>query len=153
MSSSFKKSSRTNASKTNCGRMQGVKPWINGQNLVSSGHKELDDIIGGGYALGSTCIFHEDIYSNYANTLLRYSIAESLSQGHKTLIICRNRQEATELIGSLPFNMNKGAISLNVRPDESAEDRKQHLKIAWQYGKYIKGIAWTYFYSCSVRCF
>jgi hypothetical protein len=137
--SSFKKAPKSNTSKVSSGRMQGVKPWINGQNLVSGGNKELDDIIGGGYALGSTCILHEDVYSNYGQTILHYSIAEALSQGHKTLIICRNRAEARELIASLPFNMNKGAISLNIKQEETVEDRKQHLKIAWQYGKYIKG--------------
>lgn len=139
---SFKKAAKSTPSKNVPARMQGVKPWINGQYLVSSGHKELDEILGGGIALGSTCILHEDKYSNYAETLVHYSVAESISQGHKTLIICRNRDEARELMSSLPFNMNKGAISLSSKPEESsAEERKQHLKIAWQYGKYIKGMS------------
>ena len=139
MSSSFTKAPKSASAKGVPGRMPGVKPWINGQNLVSSGNKELDDILGGGYALGSTCILHEDVYSNYAETLMHYSIAEAVSQGHKTLIICRNRTEARGLISSLPFNMNKGEIVLNAKEEETADSRRKHLIIAWQYGKYIKG--------------
>jgi hypothetical protein len=145
--SSFKKA--TKASDLNKsvseGRMSGVKPWVNGLSLVSSGIRELDEILGGGHVLGSMCLMHEDTYSNHADTIFMYSLAEAISQNHKTLLIVRDAQEAKSILSSLPFNMNKGSLSLDKKKnvvktsEEEEDDKKRHLKIAWQYGKYIKG--------------
>ena len=72
----------------------GVKSWSVGSSLglVSSGHAQLDKLIGGGFALGSVCIQEIDNYSDYGRTLLYYNICESLSNGHTTLIILPNRK-------------------------------------------------------------
>lgn len=143
--SSFKKATKASDlnKPVNEGRMNGVKPWVNGLNLVSSGVRELDDILGGGHVLGSLSLLHEDTYSNHADTVMMYSIAEAISQQHKTLLIVRDRDEANSIIASLPFNMNKGSLSLDKKivktAEEEEDDKKRHLKIAWQYGKYIKG--------------
>lgn len=147
--SSFKKA--TKASDLNKsvsqGRMSGVKPWVNGLSLVSSGIRELDDILGGGHVLGSMCLLHEDTHSNHADTVMMYSLAEAISQNHKTLLVVRDAHEAKSILSALPFNMNKGSLSLDKKKntavktsEEEEEDKKRHLKIAWQYGKYIKGM-------------
>ena len=145
--SSFKKA--TKASDANKvvseGRMSGVKPWVNGLSLVSSGIRELDEILGGGHVLGSLCLLHEDTYSNHADTVLMYALAEAISQKHKTLLVVRDAHEARSILTALPFNMNKGSLSLDKKvevaktAEEEEDDKKRHLKIAWQYGKYIKG--------------
>jgi predicted ATP-dependent serine protease len=145
--SSFKKATKASDGNklVNEGRMSGVKPWVNGLSLVSSGIRELDDILGGGHVLGSTCLMHEDSYSNHAETVLLYSLAEAISQKHKTLLIVRDTHEAKAILSSLPFNMNKGSLSLDKKKtdvktsEEEEDDKKRHLKIAWQYGKYIQG--------------
>jgi predicted ATP-dependent serine protease len=126
------------------GRKSGVKPWVNGLSLVSSGIRELDEVLGGGHVVGSLCLIHEDTYSNYSDTILLYSMAEAISQNHKTLLVVRDTNEAKALISALPFNMNKGSLSLDKKntvrtAEEEEDDKKRHLKIAWQYGKYIKG--------------
>ena len=146
--SSFKKAAKASDLNKHVseGRMSGVKPWVNGLSLVSSGIRELDTILGGGHVLGSMCLMHEDTYSNHAETVLMYSLAEAISQKHKTLLIVRDSHEAKAILSALPFNMNKGSLSLDKKnPDvvmtseEEEDDKKRHLKIAWQYGKYIKG--------------
>ena len=72
----------------------GVKRWSVGSSfgLISSGHAQLDKLIGGGFALGSICLQEIDSYSDYGRTLLYYNICESLSNGNKTVIILFNRE-------------------------------------------------------------
>ena len=134
------------------GRVSGVKPWVNGLSLVSSGNRELDEILGGGHVVGSLSLLHEDVHSNHADTVFLYSLVEAISQNHKVLLIVRDSHEAKSIISSLPFNMNKGSLgsSLDTKKKENStktveeeeDDKKRHLKIAWQYGKYIKGIGY-----------
>ena len=66
---------------------QGIKSWTNGLGLVSSGHRQLDDLLGGGLALGTVTAVECDQYSTYAETLQIYGLAESLSHGHETLVL------------------------------------------------------------------
>lgn len=144
--SSFKKASKSVSGQPTDGRTTGVKPWMNGLSLVSSGNRELDDILGGGHVLGSLCLLHEDEHSNYADTILAYSLAEAISQKHKVLLIVQDVDEAKAILSALPFNLNKGTLSTDKKKNETyaentKEDKKKHLKIAWQYGKYIKDVS------------
>ena len=51
----------------------GAKPWINSQALVSTGLRQLDDIVGGGLVLGSVTLVEEDeMFGSYAECLLGY---------------------------------------------------------------------------------
>jgi hypothetical protein len=133
--SSFKKASKGNAVESTS-RIQGVKPWINGQYLVSCGNRELDTILGGGLALGTSYTIIEDLLSSFGETLLYYSIAESLSQGHRTLIVCKDPEDASRILSNLPYNMNN-KLNQPIIPENEDQNLKQHLKIAWQYGKYL----------------
>jgi elongator complex protein 4 len=88
-------------------RVLGVKPWIQSGScgLVSTGNKQLDDLVGGGTALGSVVVFTIDNFSNYSDTLLFYNIAESISVQHHSLLIVENKDRANYYISSLPYNL------------------------------------------------
>ena len=87
MSSSFrrKEGESGNSSNTapNLSETKGWKPSVNNSlGMVSCGHKQLDDLLGGGLNLGTIMMINSDIHSNHADTLINYIIAESLSMGH-----------------------------------------------------------------------
>ena len=76
----------------------GVKPCIhNSLGLVSSGHSQLDEILGGGLQLGTCFLVGSDIHSNYADTLVAYGLAEGLSMKQKCLLLCSSRPAADAL--------------------------------------------------------
>jgi elongator complex protein 4 len=100
--SSFKRSSKAGVASV---RVHGTKPWINGQHLVSTGHKELDVLLGGGHALGTSLVMELDDFSNYGETLFSYGIAESLSAGFVTVLVTSDVGEAKKIMGNLPYNL------------------------------------------------
>lgn len=87
-------------------RISGIKPWINGQYFTSFGLRQLDELVGGGNALGTLCVLEEDQYSNHGAVLYNYSIAEALSHGHPILIVSFDKKSVTERMESLPYNLN-----------------------------------------------
>lgn len=148
-------------------KISGVKPWINGSYLVSSGNRKLDDLVGGGQGLGTIMMIESDCFSNYGESILSYGVAQALSSGHKVLVITDSSQSPESLVSMLPYNQNVGKSIANSFPkkisnhDEivsgqigpvttsnSDNDRSTvpvilsrpdefGLKIAWQYEKYV----------------
>ena len=59
----------------------GTRPGLHGQVLVSSGHAELDRLLGGGLPLGSLTLLLEDGSSGHHATLLRYFLGEGAACG------------------------------------------------------------------------
>lgn len=119
----------------------GVKPWVNtGLGIVSSGNKQLDELIGGGSALGTVTLIESDGFSNYGETLALYALAESISHKHPVLILSEDKHDSERIMTVLPYNQTIGSSGNNMeniqRREEEAEANK--LTIAWQYGKYIK---------------
>ena len=107
MASSFRKNiKKTDKSDGSSGRIQpGVKPWFNcGLGLVSSGNRQLDDSIGGGYSLGTLSLIGTDSISNFGHTILLYNIAESISIGHNTLIVAYRQNTIDIILNNLPHN-------------------------------------------------
>jgi hypothetical protein len=125
-------------------RIAGVKPWVNGLGLVSTGNRQLDDLLGGGAGLGSSMLIETEAFSNYGITLLAYNLAESLCIGHDTLLISLHEESEEQITTLLPYNLQLGSIS---QPSLSKDDHTnlgeetppnaEELKIAWQYKKYI----------------
>ena len=109
---SFKRSTTktTNSSKSSnivhIDRISGIKPWINGQYFVSFGLRQLDELFGGGNALGTLCVLEEDQYSNHGTILFNYNIAEALSHGHPILMVGFDKKTITDRLEQLPYNLN-----------------------------------------------
>ena len=125
----------------------GVKPWVNtGLGIVSSGNKQLDELIGGGCALGTLTFVESDSFSNYGETLALYSLAESISHKHSVLLVAEDSVEAERLMAALPYNQTIGRAG-NVANEDHAvvagNADANKLTIAWQYGKYIKSKGMT----------
>jgi elongator complex protein 4 len=135
--SSFRRAVSNSSSKSSTD----LKSWINGQYLVSSGHRQLDEILGGGIALGTMVLIEEDVHTRYGETLLSYSLAESISQGH-CCILCGT--DVQRLCDKLPYNSTRSGNEAEGNQITSQKDQKEGVKeeegalrIAWQYGKYL----------------
>ena len=159
MTSSFRRNiKKTDESNGSSGRIQpGVKPWFNcGLGLVSSGNRQLDDSIGGGYSLGTLSLFGTDSISNFGHTILLYNIAESISIGHNTLIVAYRQNAIDNILNNLPHNSHFKSsttqhISSRDLPSDTADERYvptvniDDLKSASGYAKYIgKTSSYTY---------
>lgn len=59
----------------------GTRPGLHGQILVSSGHPDLDRLLGGGLPLGALLLVLDDGWSGHHATLLRYFLAEGAACG------------------------------------------------------------------------
>eukprot|EP00598_Pedospumella_elongata_P001057 CAMPEP_0184978266 /NCGR_PEP_ID=MMETSP1098-20130426/8822_1 /TAXON_ID=89044 /ORGANISM="Spumella elongata, Strain CCAP 955/1" /LENGTH=536 /DNA_ID=CAMNT_0027501385 /DNA_START=18 /DNA_END=1628 /DNA_ORIENTATION=- len=120
----------------------GVKPWVNtGLGIASSGNKQLDELIGGGCALGTLTFVESDSFSNYGETLALYGLAESISHKHAVLLVSEDNIEAERLMAALPYNQTIGRAGNVSNEDHAVVPEKadaNKLTIAWQYGKYIK---------------
>lgn len=116
----------------------GVKPSVStGLGIVSSGNKQLDDLIGGGIALGTIVFVESDGFSGYADTFLLYDVAESISHKHPVLVVAEDNTEAERIMTSLPYNQTISTAGyIETTPLEAPAENK--LTIAWQYSKYLK---------------
>lgn len=146
-------------------KISGIKPWINGGYLVSTGIRALDDLVGGGQGLGTVFAIESDSISSYGETILSYGIAQALSSSHRVLVITDCISSSEEISASLPYNQNFPAEAEDAKvlppskhkettcTDEVAplSDPAENsisggdivlrtetgLKIAWQYEKYV----------------
>ena len=118
---------------------RGVKPWLNGQRLVSSGHRQLDELIGGGIILGTTLLMETDLFSSLGDTFLAYNLVEALSNDQDVLILAEGALTVQSCLDSLPFNLTLSdeLITVASQSAESGLKTKDNLSIAWQYEKYI----------------
>eukprot|EP00887_Chlorella_sp_A99_P003209 scaffold9.g3209.t1 len=119
----------------------GTRPGLYGQTLVSSGHGDLDQLLGGGLPLGSLTLVLEDGWSGHHATLLRYFLAEGAACGQSLLLAAAEPPEGG-LAGFVPQQ-------LPGRPEREEEEEERRraaagseqveLRIAWQYRRYMKG--------------
>ena len=61
----------------------GTRAGLHGQTLVSTGHADLDRVLGGGLPLGALLVVMEDAASPHADSLLRCFAAEGVACGHQ----------------------------------------------------------------------
>lgn len=105
--------------------------------MASLGQREFDEILGGGHVLGTVLLIESDSYSDYATTIIKYEISESISMEHATIILSGDE------INDLPHNRNFVSKDSDTNRSEDFEvskkvaDVSSNLKIAWQYGKYL----------------
>ncbi|XP_061195108.1 elongator complex protein 4-like [Saccostrea echinata] len=111
-------------------QIPGTKPSLfNNQLLISSGVPSLDNIIGGGLAVGTVCLIEEDIYGSYARLLLKYFSAEAVVTGHSLLLTSAD-QDPSQMIKELPAPIldDPGDLAQGNLPDQA-----ENMKIAWRY--------------------
>lgn len=114
----------------------GVKSWINGSQLISFGHKDFDNIQGGGIPLGSILLILKDNYSNYSNILTKYFISEGISS-KQNILLCSD--DNINIMKKNMENLPENVTILNQSKDLPVEKDKidNTLQIAWQYKKYL----------------
>jgi hypothetical protein len=121
-------------------RTSGLKAWAsNGLGIVSSGIRQLDELLGGGIPLGTSTLYLLDSYSAYGSSLLAYQCAESISHRQHTAILSNQRETCNNFLNQIPFNRN---ISLDPVHESNTKDfidciDSNGLRVAWQYGKYL----------------
>jgi hypothetical protein len=69
-------------------QLPGTRPGPHGLTLISTGHSELDKILGGGLPLGFLLLVLEDGTSGHHITLLKYFLAEGAACGQVGMCCC-----------------------------------------------------------------
>ena len=115
-------------------RAPGLKPSTSGGlGLVSSGHKELDILLGGGLALGSSTVVQVDRTTNFGETLVGYGAAEGLSSLHEVLLLVHDERLAERLVVALPYNRN--LEQQQQQQGEAYESPAAFAPIVWHRGE------------------
>lgn len=118
-------------------KLSGVKLWINGSQLISTGQKDFDQIQGGGIPLGSVVLLVKDRYTNYSQVLIKYFISEGISSKQKVFYSSNEKESyQKEFMKYLPENSTIMAQSTPTKVEEKP-DVDSTLQIAWQYKKYL----------------
>merc|ERR1711953_618384 len=105
----------------------GVNPSIyTNQLLTSSGVPDLDDLIGGGLAVGSVILLEEDLSGNYSRLMLKYFLSEGLLHKHP-LLVTDSSPDGKLITSSLPMFDSKEGV------DKEASSESDPMKIAWRY--------------------
>ncbi|XP_023578619.1 elongator complex protein 4 isoform X1 [Octodon degus] len=114
----------------------GTRPSVrNGQLLVSTGLPALDQLLGGGVAVGTVLLIEEDKYCTYAPLLLKCFLAEGVVCGHP-LLLASAREPPARLVQELPAPLLDGSYKKELDQDgcsHPAADAKVQMKIAWRY--------------------
>uniref|UniRef100_A0A8D0B352 Elongator complex protein 4 n=1 Tax=Salvator merianae TaxID=96440 RepID=A0A8D0B352_SALMN len=76
----------------------GTRPSVrHGQLLLSSGLPSLDNVLGGGLAVGTLLLLEEDTYGIYSNLLFKHFLAEGVVCGHN-LFIASDKEEPSDIL-------------------------------------------------------
>lgn len=116
----------------------GTRPGLAGQTLVSTGQADMDRLLGGGLPLGSLTLILEDGWSQHHVALLRYFLGEGAACNQRTLLVASTEPDGG-ISSFLPKLLDPVAAEKEreAKKKEKEEDAVQ-LKIAWQYGRYLK---------------
>ncbi|KAJ7384443.1 Elongator subunit elp4 [Desmophyllum pertusum] len=80
----------------------GTRPSLhNNQLLISSGVPSMDNVIGGGIAVGTVLMVEEDTYGSYARQLSKYFLAEGVVSGH-AVFLASAEPEPNNMLKDLP---------------------------------------------------
>ncbi|OLY81828.1 Elongator complex protein 4 [Smittium mucronatum] len=93
--------------------------------LVSSGISSLDDVLGGGLAVGTILLVEEDRMTGYSQILQSIFEAQSVCSNHKLFVAKTGLETKKDLV--LPKRIDK---QTPVSAEKSAD-----MKIAWRYNK------------------
>ncbi|OMJ20838.1 Elongator complex protein 4 [Smittium culicis] len=93
--------------------------------LVSTGIPSLDDVLGGGLAIGSILLVLQDRFTGYAQTLQAIFEAQAVSANHKLLVAKPDLNSKTDLL--LPQKISSQNTVAQAPP------ASKDMKIAWRY--------------------
>ena len=98
----------------------------------------MDRLLGGGLPLGALTLILEDGWSQHHLTLLRYFLGEGSACNQRALVVASTEPEGG-ISSFLPKLLDPVAAEKEreAKKKEKEEDAVQ-LKIAWQYGRYLK---------------
>nr|CAH0110375.1 unnamed protein product [Daphnia galeata] len=100
---------------------------LNSTLNVSSGIISLDNIMDGGFPLGSLCLIEEDLFGPYAKIMTKYFLAEGAVQKNHLLSASLN-ENPWDLLNNLP-----SPVTEPIRETNALIENKEELKIAWRY--------------------
>jgi len=66
--------------------LPGVKPWLSGSNIITSGNTDLDRVLNGGLFLSSSILIEEDNFTQFAKDLERSYIMGSIKSDQPCFI-------------------------------------------------------------------
>ena len=109
-----------------CAAGPGTRAGLHGQTLISTGHADLDRVLGGGLPLGALLLILEDAASPHATTLLRCFAAEGVACGHQVLWAAGGEPPPGGLAETLPaYARVRGAAK--VCPGTAPEAHRQFV--------------------------
>lgn len=109
-----------------------LKSGPNGTVFVSSGIPDLDQILGGGFLLGSLIMVMEDTEAPHHMILLRNFMSQGLVH-NQPLLYASPSKDPRSFLGTLPSPL----LSKDDNSREHDPEQDRGLRIAWQYKKYF----------------
>ncbi|XP_045340815.1 elongator complex protein 4 isoform X5 [Leopardus geoffroyi] len=107
----------------------GTRPSVrNGQLLVSTGLPALDQLLGGGLAVGTVLLIEEDKYNIYSSLLFKYFLAEGIINGH-TLLVASAKEDPADILQAGPVSSSRFGHCYDASkkmPQELIEASKWH---------------------------
>uniref|UniRef100_A0A2K5Y0P3 Elongator complex protein 4 n=1 Tax=Mandrillus leucophaeus TaxID=9568 RepID=A0A2K5Y0P3_MANLE len=130
------RASGTNDSGPRLVSIAGTRPSVrNGQLLVSTGLPALDQLLGGGLAIGTVLLIEEDKYNIYSPLLFKCFLAEGIVSGH-TLLVASAKEDPANILQELPAPLlddnSKKEFDEDVYNHKTPESNIK-MKIAWRY--------------------
>ncbi|KAF5294669.1 hypothetical protein FQA39_LY02801 [Lamprigera yunnana] len=108
--------------------IRGAKPNItNNQLLTSSGIPSLDELLGGGFPVGTVVLIEEDQQGSYSKIILKYFLAEGIVNEHSTFIASQDTS-VDNIMQELP-----DVLYFDPEPDVSNISNDLKMKIAFRY--------------------
>jgi elongator complex protein 4 len=122
----------------------GTRPGLHGQTLISSGHADLDRILGGGLPLGTLTVLLEDNGpSQHHASLLRLFLAEGAARSQSILLATphpldpTNNNSFREYLPGIALPSSSSSSKDKQQQKEEEEEEEHTLRIAWQYKRYL----------------
>ncbi|XP_057606194.1 elongator complex protein 4 isoform X2 [Hippopotamus amphibius kiboko] len=129
---------RATGADSGCSRLvsiSGTRPSVrNGQLLVSTGLPALDQLLGGGLAVGTVLLIEEDKYNIYSPLLFKYFLAEGIVTGH-TLLVASAKEDPADILQELPAPLLDDNCKKECDEDvcNHETESRMKMKIAWRY--------------------
>ncbi|XP_007941486.1 elongator complex protein 4 [Orycteropus afer afer] len=118
----------------------GTRPSVrNGQLLVSTGLPALDQLLGGGLAVGTVLLIEEDKYNIYSPLFFKYFLAEGIVNGH-TSLVASAKEDPADILQELPAPLLDNCekeLDEDIC-DHKTPDTNTEMKIAWRYKLFPK---------------